>query len=460
MIKINTYLKPFCFSFKILLFPALFCLLFLLYTCGTARVHVVSGDPQADPGKIIKPSFWLNQVEDPDRVILSASGIRSANRRNLKKNYTWHPLNEPDRIKGKVIRRRIRADLEWIASMKKYDENNCRINGREFIKEMRRITAFEKIPDRMKVRFGLMVRPAYLRAFPTDKTVIGKPDDLPFDLLQHSFLDIGEPVALYHVSQDGEWGYILSFHTGGWVRLKDLAWTFDKSVVEKYTETEPFVMITDWKVPLYRDPGCKKLLTLAHMGSRLPLAGKGKVLTVTIPVRKDDGALEFREAFFRQGESISLEYLRMTPRNIALQSFRMLGQPYGWGGLEFQTDCSYFIHVVFRTMGLFLPRNSRSQVTSLGNHRVLPRNKDKFFNDIRPFQTLLFLPRPEHIMLYIGRHNGRHYVIHNKWSYKKQNGEKEKEILLKKVLVSDLGMGSESSEGSLFDRVSRAGVLR
>ncbi len=77
-----------------------------------------------------------------------------------------------------------------------------------------------------------------------------------------------------------------------------------------------------------------------------------------------------------------------------------------------------------------------------------------------PFQTLLYKPDPGHIMLYVGEYENNYYVIHNKWSYKRSNGEKEEEVFIKRTLVSDMNLGETSQKGSLLNKLSYMGVLR
>ena len=107
-----------------------------------------------------------------------------------------------------------------------------------------------------------------------------------------------------------------------------------------------------------------------------------------------------------------------------------------------------------------LPRNSYAQVRSLKSLRVTKRNKYHLMDSIMPFQTLLYLSDPGHVMLYIGEYENQHYVIHNKWSYKEIINKEEKETFIKKTIVSDLSLGKNSSEGSLFKRISRIGYIQ
>ena len=406
-------------------------------------------------------SFWLDKINDPDKVILSRYQINKLNRKINKDKYMGRPLSENSRRRGYIVRKMILRDLYWMYKLKKYDVNNKRIYNKEFKKRILPLLALYRIPKKVKIRFCLVTRPTYLRAFPTGFMVMSKPDDIAFDNLQKSFLDIGEPLALLHISRDKKWGFVLSTHSHGWVRLKHIAWTYNKNIVKEYNYPSSFIVALDWEVPIYTDEDFSVVCSVMHMGTRIPLIEKKATnLTVKIPVRDQKGRLIFRKGYIENTQAVSMNYLRMTPRNIAKQSFRMLGQPYSWGGRNFNTDCSYFIKVIFQSMGLNLPRNSYAQIKSLKNFKIYQKNKKQILNTMVPFRTLFYHSDPGHIMLYIGKLENQYYVIHNKWSYKTLIGKKEKEVFLKKALVSNLSLGKNSNGGSLFKKISRIGVLQ
>lgn len=76
-----------------------------------------------------------------------------------------------------------------------------------------------------------------------------------------------------------------------------------------------------------------------------------KVLTV-------DG----REAFIQRGD-ITLNQSTITRDQIVLFSSQFLGLPYTWGGRSsFGYDCSGFVQMLYRQMGVYLPRDSKDQV--------------------------------------------------------------------------------------------------
>ena len=60
----------------------------------------------------------------------------------------------------------------------------------------------------------------------------------------------------------------------------------------------------------------------------------------------------------------------MTRANILHQSFKFLGERYGWGNAYNARDCSGFVSEVYRSFGVQLPRNTRDQGVSPALNRI------------------------------------------------------------------------------------------
>ena len=60
-------------------------------------------------------------------------------------------------------------------------------------------------------------------------------------------------------------------------------------------------------------------------------------------------------------EDVHPGFLPYTARNIYKQALVMLNQPYGWGDMYGEQDCSRFLQMVFATVGIMLPRDSKDQ---------------------------------------------------------------------------------------------------
>jgi len=371
-----------------------------------------------------------------------------------------HPMRVPEQKSGYNIRRALYRELEWFKTFKKYDIHNKQISYASIAKQLRYLMNINKIPRIIKSRYGLILKATPLRKFPTEKMIMKKPDDAPFDILKFTTLYTGEEVTLFHFSKDKRWAFVQSTHGYGWIRMKDIAWTYHKEVVNSFLHPEKFIVSLDWMVPVFVTKNHILTYTFLWMGCQLPMEKEeDHHYIVKIPVRSFSGRLRFKNAYVKKRKNVSVGYLKLTPRNISEQAFRMLGTPYSWGGGPEGTDCSSFLRRVFLCMGLNLPRSSISQMQLLRTIPVKGRNKHVMLNHLPSFGTFLYHPGPGHIMLYIGKYKNRHYVIHNKWSYTVRINGKEKEKYLKKVVVSDLFLEKESSSGSLYRKISRISLL-
>src|SRR5262249_39786850 len=154
---------------------------------------------------------------------------------------------------------------------------------------------------------------------------------------------------------------------------------------------------------------------------RLPLSGieSGRV-TVNIPVMDVEGKLAVRQAYMNE-EDVHAGYLPYTARTIYKQALSMINQPYGWGDMYGEQDCSRFLQMIFATVGIMLPRNSRLQA-EVSN---IPSDFDEKSDDQAKIAALArvpaagtLLPMKGHIMLYLGMVNGKPYAIHDTSGYK------------------------------------------
>lgn len=118
-----------------------------------------------------------------------------------------------------------------------------------------------------------------------------------------------------------------------------------------------------------------------------------KVLTV------DD-----REAFIQRGDVILNEAV-IGRDQIASFSVQFLGLPYTWGGRSsFGYDCSGFVQMLYRQIGVYLPRDSKDQVKWKG---LLPVE----IHDMSP-GDLIFFGLGEDKIRHVGMYIGSDQFIH------------------------------------------------
>jgi len=291
-------------------------------------------------------------------------------------------------------------------------------------------------------RYGLTVHYTDVRFAPTDEPRYETPGDVDFDQQQNSTLDVGTPVVVTQESADKKWFYVLSATSDGWVRSADVA-LGDEKAVRDFASAKKFAVAVKAKADIFLDDGMARFDDYVRMGTRLPLIKtSGGKTQVRVPVAGKDGALEIATGYMNSND-VHEGYLPYTARAVYTQAFAMLNQPYGWGGMYGEQDCSAFLDEVFATVGIILPRDSKDQA-QVG--RKLAALKDA--------PPLALLPLKGHIMLYLGSIEGRPYAIHAVWAYRERGADKDIPRVINRVVVSDLSLGEGSHKGSLLERLT------
>jgi hypothetical protein len=274
---------------------------------------------------------------------------------------------------------------------------------------------------------------------------------------------VGSPVGIYHFSQDKKWAYVQTPFIRGWIRRHDLAVAKEKAEIVDYEETKNRLVVTGNSVTVFGDPSLRQPAFIAQMGDSFPLlstSGGSKKAhgfhVILIPSRNDSELLSIRKGYLRADDGVHQGFLPYTQENVARQAFKMLHHPYGWGDRLGGRDCSRFIMDLFRTFGILMPRNSKEQAwvgLDLGSVEEKPvQEKRKILDQSIPLATIVRLPG--HIMLYLGRDKGNHYVIHSLWGIQKSGKERPALQKIGRAVVSDLSLGEKGPNGSLLDRLT------
>jgi hypothetical protein len=194
------------------------------------------------------------------------------------------------------------------------------------------------------------------------------------------------------------------------------------------------------------------------MGARFPVLGwRDGVAEIWLPVKQADGTAALISGFIH-GTQVHEGYLDYTPRTVLTQAFKMLHQPYGWGGMYGEQDCSRFLQEIFAPVGIYMPRNSGQQIQT-GVDLARGSSFETAQEKLTVLQTkaiggATLLGMRGHIMLYVGEVDGRPYAIHAVWAYRQPVGAKDDIYVLNRVTLSDLMLGEGSRKGSLLDRLN------
>ncbi|MBN1613599.1 MAG: SH3 domain-containing protein [Deltaproteobacteria bacterium] len=401
--------------------------------------------------------FWIGLHPFPDRVILNRDEIRELNgdiRKGLK---TTHDLaSYPMAALGGDLREALTRDLSSIGAMTLYLSNGDSVDG-ELLSGIEKNMGIEGIPQDIKVRFGFVVKSADQRRLPTAERFYPGRISREFDMLQAVVLDIGVPIAVLHTSADGNWHYVVAPYCEGWIADDRMAFCSSEAMRD-YLNRTPFIVVTTVRGDVYLDPALTDYCDRLKMGARLPMVKEHEtpVIEVTLPRRDKDGACLFVSGYLRRRDTAK-GFLAYTPRNIILQAFEFLNDPYGWGDLNGEQDCSSFIRRVFATTGIELPRNSLFQsrsgkpVADFKRETPLEMRLETLKAKGIGGMTLLWMKG--HIMLYLGMVDGTPYAIQAMWSYMETVGQKEVMKVVNRIVVTNLFLGKDTRHGSYMTRL-------
>jgi cell wall-associated NlpC family hydrolase len=267
-------------------------------------------------------------------------------------------------------------------------------------------------------------------------------NDYPFDNFQESSVPEGVPVFVSHVSRDRKWLLAETRYVLGWVPPAAVA-AVSPDFVRQWENGRYAVVIQD-RVPVRNEKGA--FLFRTPLGALFPKIGEDATRAwIWTAVRDSQGKAHLGKASVPK-KAVMDKPLSMTPRHVAQLAGELVGEPYGWGGMDGKRDCSAMIRDLFSPFGLWLPRNSGEQAffgkfTSFRN--LSPQEKEALI--IRqgvPWRTLLWTPG--HITLYIGVHRGKPLIFHNFWSIKTRDARgKSNRVIVGRAAVTTLHPGRE-----------------
>jgi len=438
------------------LLPAFF--LILVVAAGGARA---AGLPYVTP-EMQNPDYWILHHTSPDRVVMTPQEIASFNRGLHAESLTddlasFPPLFSSEKLRVEVQRLAVGVSMQEL----------FRRDGLKAVDELyaawTRNMALDALGERVPVRYAFTTAFTDERLFPTDEPLYEEPGDVHFDQLQNSGIDPATPVLVLHESQDGAWLFIKDGNSSGWVKRGNIAFSDKAMWLRRVTGRNTGVIISA-RAPVYLDGNMAKPVAVARMGSRFVIKRvTPDRVEVMYPLRHTDGTARFVSAFILPRDIIR-GFLPYTPRMVIIQAFKLLDAPYGWGDMDGAQDCSRFIQMVFATMGLDLPRNSGEQgraglsLAEFDSNAGMQERFTRISGEGVGALTLLRLKG--HIMLYLGKDNGRLYAIHAIWAYRQKGPEGDEATVLGKVVVSDLSLGEGSSKGSLLQRIAAVRLMK
>lgn len=278
-----------------------------------------------------------------------------------------------------------------------------------------------------------------IRVIPTNSPMFYDPtqpgEGFPFDYNQNSSIKINTPIIVSHLSKDRAWAYIESSTVGGWIEIGTIAFV-DDNFIQEFKTSNYFISVKE-KFPIY-DPIFREYVKVATI---FPKKNNKFIIA-----KKDDNQNALISYITLNNDEVEAMPLVFNSENRIKIAKQLIDEPYGWGGLLNNRDCSSFTQDYFATFGKFLHRNSKAQLSNgkyLDISNLSNDEKKEFMkkNGV-PFSTLVYLKG--HIMLYIGVKENEPLVFHNIWSVRlKDNDGKKYRHIIGKATITTLEPGKD-----------------
>ncbi|MBC3765647.1 SH3 domain-containing protein [Neptunicella marina] len=377
----------------------------------------------------LEPAYWVNKLDnnDQNQVLMTREAIDGFNQQLISKNKdVVDPLNYyPEILDAEALKKLIES-ISSVPSSQRFYPDGDELSPQDFANYIENLNE-GGIKSSNLVRYGLAVKRAMLRTFPTTDRILNRGMDADLDRFQESGLFPGDAVAILHQSKDRKWLLVQNYHYLAWVK-KDAVAFADKQQIQAFKTAKPFAVITGYQVKTNYVPDSDVSQIVLDMGTRLPLLSKDELPTelygqnpyasyaVKLPTRDQQGNLVIKPALIARHFDVSIGYLPFTKANIIRQGFKFLGERYGWGHDYNGRDCTGFVGEVYKTFGFKMPRNSGQQGGAKygTNHRFNKQaeSKDKLAV-INKMQTGDLIYIPGHVMMVLGEVDGQPYVIHD-----------------------------------------------
>lgn len=417
----------------------------------------------------LSADYWIARQSQPDRPLLAGAALAAQNARMRASDKHVHALESlPAQLTAAQVR-------EWLVPLSSPPKRTL-YDTQDRVLTSAQVDGFvananiDGVAASRPTRYGLVVHRANLRTFPTRERVFSSQGDTDIDRFQESALFPGTPVVIAHTSADGDWYFVVSPLYAAWIE-KRFVGEGPREVVLGYGAGASALVVTGATARTVYTPEQPDLSALQlDMGVRVPVLADWPAdkpvngqhpytsHVIQLPVRRDDGSLALLPALVPKTADVAPDFLPYTPGNLLRQSFKFLGERYGWGHSYDSRDCSGFVSEVYRSMGIILPRNTSAQAVSPALERIgfdASDSHEKRLAALRTLQVGDLVYIPGHVMMVIGHDNGTTYTIHDTTgiTYRGADGNVVR-TPLNSVAVTPLEPLLFNSEQSTVDRIT------
>ncbi len=391
-------------------------------------------------------SFWINRLDNPDRVVMTPAQIEKLNERNSSLPPTIKDINGDDYSIDRVIASKLGLGLQYNIDnpleIKSFPGDSLKVLFEAHIKLLTGRTKYglrqmkydeddvnaliaamdkDNIPATVKPKYGILVKHTLNRAVPTMKPGFGHPRSW-LDGFQSTAVDMGSPVAVLHSSPEGDWLYVRSEIAFGWILAENVAFG-SAGELQKYLDSKDILVSLDYNVPVYSDSNFERFLNYMMIGSSVQLKkADSKGYNVMMPVREPDGSFGTVSAWVKPDAKVSKGYQPLTQANAITTMFNLLYRPYGWADSNNEFDCCGSLREVLRTFGIKTGRWTSFELHATDHVVAFPRKtpKEKKYELLANAEPgICLVGDAGHINMYLGEVDGSYYVIHQGgYSYK------------------------------------------
>ncbi len=378
------------------------------------------------PQRAIAPSHFREQATASSQNAFDYTNqsfavlIKATQQKMLARNYLRHYFSvwtNTNHIKSNEAIKQIELNLIQKFSKNPGWDDAGYPRTLQWIQRILGTMDMDHFPNRSIKAITVMATP--LRVLPTIQPSFGPPDTAgegyPFDNLQVSWVGANTPTLILHANLEGTWSLVLLSEGVGWVPSEALA-QVDAAFIKTW-QKKPFLTLINNKVPILSQD--KNNVIVTELGSLFPYTRKNaSTFSILMAVSDTRRHAVIKSATLKKLDAIPFP-LRLTRNHMAILMNKLIGIPYGWGGLNGDYDCSLTLLTLFRPFGIWLPRNSAEQAKA-GQFTDLSRFNSK--QKLRTLQQhalplLSLIDLPGHIMLYLGEKDQQTYVFHEVWGF-------------------------------------------
>lgn len=418
---------------------------FIFCACLVLPCFAVNAAGVTNYSSFISADYWVKNNPAGEQVILDAAGVAAYNKRIADKSPSVYDLKAyPQTLAGNTVK-------GYVSGYDVLNDPLFRL-GKEVSQNYKNIlikeTNTDKIPAQVNVRYGVTVRRSNLRVLPTNEGLFYYPTDNNFDALQETAVAVSEPLIILHQSANGFFYYVQSYNYRGWISRFDVA-VCGRDAWLKYVEPQNFLVVTGQSFNV-KVPGES---VYCDEGTRLQLVTEGSsIYTVKMPIRAQNGTLQEVNSNVVKNAALHKGYLPYTANNVLRGAFKYYNAPYSWGGAHKGIDDASFIANVYRTMGIFLPRNADEQENTSGSAiKFAGMTSDQRLEAIKKLTPGSCLYMDGYAVMYVGTSSNVPYAIHALATHY-TGGVRHTEM---RVVVSDLEL-QRANGGRFLDEFNTA----